>query len=136
MADRFDAIQRLELLLDGRLAPFGRAAERAVDELDGLEDAAGGLGLPDFAETARAEALDELVARNRLRLRVGSSGHQHGPDAGGPKETSCASPGWESTAASFPVPDGSLPQRSRGLPGSRQPNKPIRQASKSAPTQS
>src|SRR5262249_49093319 len=87
MADRFDAIERLELLLDGRLAPFSRAAERAMDELDGLEDATGGFDLPDFAETAGAEALDELVARNRLRLRVGSSGHQHGPDAGGPKET-------------------------------------------------
>ena len=51
--------------------PGAVAVERvevAVDELDGLEQAAGGLALPDFAEAAAAERLDEAVAGNRFRI--------------------------------------------------------------------
>ena len=40
--------------------------EVAVDELDRLEDAAGGFALPDLAEPAAAEPLDEPVAGDRL----------------------------------------------------------------------
>ena len=47
----------------GRLVLVHRV-EVAEDELDGLEDAAGGLDLPDLAEAAAAEPLDQPVARS------------------------------------------------------------------------
>jgi hypothetical protein len=40
--------------------------QAAVNELDGLEQAAGGLALPDLAEAAAAQALDQAVSGDRL----------------------------------------------------------------------
>jgi hypothetical protein len=37
-----------------------------ADELDGLEDSAGGLALPDFAEAALSERLDEAISGDGL----------------------------------------------------------------------
>ena len=59
MAGGLDALQRPQFLGGGRAA-----LEVAEDELDGLEEAAGGLALPDLAEAAAAQRLDEAVARD------------------------------------------------------------------------
>ena len=62
--------ERLQLLLGGLCRPRRAVVEVAVDELDGLEEAAGGFALPDLAEAAAAEPLDEPVAGDRLGLIV------------------------------------------------------------------
>src|SRR4051794_3498156 len=67
MADRLDALEPLELLL-GALALVAGTLEVAEDEFDGLEQAAGGLGLPDFAEAAPTQPLDEPVTGDWFRL--------------------------------------------------------------------
>src|SRR5581483_7499824 len=76
VADGLDAAEGLEFLL-GALAAVVSAAEVAEDELDGLVQTAGGFGLPDLAEAAAAEALDELVARNRLGVAFDPHGHNN-----------------------------------------------------------
>ena len=53
----------------------------AVDELDGLVQAARGLGLPDLAEAAAAEPLDEAVAGDGLGVGVDAQGHDAIPGA-------------------------------------------------------
>src|SRR5262245_704495 len=65
MADALDAAERGQLLLDHRFLAVA-ATQRAVDQLDGLEQSARGLGFPDFAETALAQRLHELVAGDRF----------------------------------------------------------------------
>src|SRR5262249_15198264 len=65
VADRLDAAEGLQLLF-GPLALFAEVLEVAVDELDGLEQAAGGFGLPDLAKAAAAQALEEPVAGDGL----------------------------------------------------------------------
>ena len=67
MADLLDALEGLQFLL-GAGAVHVEGIEVAVDELDGLEQAARGLALPDFAEAAAAQRLDQAVAGNRLRI--------------------------------------------------------------------
>ena len=74
MADRLDAAQALEFLL-GPAAILGGRLQIAVDELDGLEQAAGGLGFPDFAEAAAAKPFDQLVAGNGLGSWFNSHAH-------------------------------------------------------------
>ena len=54
--------------------------EVAVDELDGLEEAAGGLALPDFAEAAAAERFDQAVAGDRLGVRLLRHDHLVDPE--------------------------------------------------------
>jgi hypothetical protein len=65
VADVLDALQRGRLLRGRRGRPPGIALGRA-DELDGLEQAAGDLALPDLAEAAATQRLDEPVARDGL----------------------------------------------------------------------
>ena len=50
--------------------------EVAVDELDGLEQAAGCLALPDFAEAAAAQRLDQAVAGNRFGIDLSKNAHK------------------------------------------------------------
>ena len=66
MADGLDAAQGFEFLLGATAVGAVGGLQVAVDELDGLEQAAGGLGLPDFAEAAAAQALDQPVAGDGL----------------------------------------------------------------------
>ena len=58
-----------------RVAVVVQAVEVAVDELDGLEDAAGGFALPDFAEAAGAERFDQPIAANGFRIWFLFEGH-------------------------------------------------------------
>src|SRR6185369_16345725 len=54
------AVERLALLFGA--GPIDvEGVEAAEDELDGLLETAGGLALPDFAEPAAAERLDEAI---------------------------------------------------------------------------
>ncbi len=66
VADALDALDGLALLGGEAGAGVGVAA----DELDGLIEAAGGLALPNLAEAAAAERLDQPVAGQRLRARL------------------------------------------------------------------
>src|SRR5262249_50089632 len=66
MADALDAFEGLEFLADANLIVFFAAVEAAVDDFDGLHDAARGARFPDLAETALAEALQKLVAGDGL----------------------------------------------------------------------
>jgi hypothetical protein len=61
VANLLDALQGTEFLL-GAGALHVEGVEVAEDEFDGLEEAAGGLALPDLAEAAAAEGADEAVA--------------------------------------------------------------------------
>src|SRR5262249_45209868 len=74
VADGLDAAEGLQLLL-GALAVVAGGGEVAEDELDGLEEAAGGLALPDLAEAAAAEALDEPVFGDRLGVAFDPARH-------------------------------------------------------------
>src|SRR5262249_19148068 len=74
-----DAAERLQLLL-GALPLVAGLLEVAVDELDGLEQPARGLGLPDFTEAAAAQALDEPVAGDGLSVTFDP--HRHGSALG------------------------------------------------------
>ena len=58
--DRLDAVEAFEFLLGRPLSPAARQV--AVDELDGLEQAARGFGAPDLAEAADAEGSRRRVA--------------------------------------------------------------------------
>src|SRR5713226_1780918 len=78
MADRLDAAQGFELLL-GPLSVGAGSLEVAINELDGLEQSAGGFALPYFAKAAAANALDELVTRDRLCSAFEPYRHGHGP---------------------------------------------------------
>src|SRR5262249_43010956 len=62
VAQALDAVQRAFLLL-GAGAVDVEGVEVAEDELDGLEEPAGRLTLPDLAEAAAAQGLDQAVAR-------------------------------------------------------------------------
>src|SRR5262249_14451608 len=55
--------------------------EVAVDDFDGLEQPARRLTFPDFAEAAAADAVDQLVARNRLRTWLDPKRHNAFRDA-------------------------------------------------------
>ena len=66
VADALDALDGFPFLGGEAAAGVGVAA----DELDGLEEAAGGLALPDLAEAAAAQRLDEPVAGQRLGARL------------------------------------------------------------------
>ena len=74
VADLLDALEGLQLLL-GAGAVDVEGVEVAVDELDGLEDAAGGLALPDLAEAAGAERLDQAVAGDRFGVGLPDPTH-------------------------------------------------------------
>ena len=72
MADGLDAVERLELLLAGAALVLG-FVEVAENELDGLEQAAGGLRLPDLTEAAAAQAFEEPepgMGSARLSIRT------------------------------------------------------------------
>ena len=74
VADFLDAVEGLQLLLGAR--PIGvQRVEVAVDELDGLEQAAGRLAFPGFAKAAAAEGLDEAIPGNRLRIGLAYETH-------------------------------------------------------------
>ena len=60
-------LRALQFLLGADAVDVERV-EVAVDELDGLEQAAGRLALPDLAEAAAAERFDQAIAGNRLRI--------------------------------------------------------------------
>ena len=63
------------LFLLGANAVHVEGIEVAVDELDGLVQAAGSFALPDFAEAAAAQRLDQAIAGNRLRVRLPQPTH-------------------------------------------------------------
>src|SRR5262249_33615731 len=69
------AAQRLEFLI-GAYALVVECFEAAVDELYGLQQAAGAFALPDFAEPAAAERLDEAIAWNGLRIGLPQEAHE------------------------------------------------------------
>ena len=67
MSDGADIFEGLQLQLG--VGAFGiEVVGFVADELDGLVNAAGRLALPDFAEAALAERLEEPVAGQRFRL--------------------------------------------------------------------
>src|SRR5207249_1563756 len=76
MADFFDTIECLPFLL-GVDSVHVERFEIAVDELDGLEETAGGLALPDLAEAAAAERFQEPVAGDRLCIRFAHNSHRY-----------------------------------------------------------
>ncbi len=78
MADGADGIEGLELQL--RIGPLGvEGVELVADDFDGLEEASGGLALPDFAESALAERFHETVAGQQFRLRLQKQRHPPDP---------------------------------------------------------
>ena len=74
VANRLDVLNGPELVF-GMFADAAQSVEVAVDKLDGLEDAAGGLALPDFAEAAVAQQFQQAIARNRLSIRFFLESH-------------------------------------------------------------
>src|SRR5581483_7880604 len=72
MSDVLDGLQCLQLLIGQRRS--GRFTGTATDELDGLEDAASRLTLPNLPKTAAAERFDQPIAGNGFlaRLPLGS----------------------------------------------------------------
>src|SRR5262249_2972921 len=76
VADGDDPLQGLELLAGAGGVVVG-GFQVAVDELDRLEQAAGGFGLPDLPEAAPAQALDQPVAGERLGHAFDA--YRHGP---------------------------------------------------------
>src|SRR5438034_10442653 len=64
MVDFLDAVECLQLLSGRHFAVA--VVEAALHELDGFGNAARRFGLPNVAETALAQWLDERVARDRL----------------------------------------------------------------------
>ena len=75
MADLLDALQGAEFLL-GPDAVLVERVEVAVDELDGLVDAAGSFAFPDFAETARTQRFDQAVAGDRFGVLLPDPAHR------------------------------------------------------------
>ena len=67
MANGLDVLHGLELVL-GPTADAAQAVDVAVDELDGLEDAARGFAFPNFAEPACTQLLEQAVAGDRLSI--------------------------------------------------------------------
>src|SRR5262245_51286678 len=65
MADRDDTLQGLEFLAGARAILVG-GFQVAIDEFDGLEEAAWGFRLPDFAESASTQALNQPIAGKGL----------------------------------------------------------------------
>src|SRR5262245_2977679 len=80
VAHFLDAVERLHLLLGARAIDIQRV-EIAEDELDGLEEPARGLALPDLAEAAAAERLDETVPGDWLRVGFSKNAHARGPSS-------------------------------------------------------
>ena len=74
VAHLLDAVKGL-LFLFGAGAVHVEGVEVAEDELDGFEEAAGRLALPDLAEAAAAERLDQAVAGNRFRIWLPQKTH-------------------------------------------------------------
>jgi hypothetical protein len=68
VSDLLDALEGFEFLFGVANEVGILGAEVAVDDLDGLEDAAGGFALPDFAEPARPEPFEEPIAWNGFGL--------------------------------------------------------------------
>ncbi len=66
VAEGLDVLQGAQLLLGAVGAVRVNVVVGAADELDGLEKSARRLALPDLAEAAGAERLDEPVARDRF----------------------------------------------------------------------
>ena len=66
MADALDSFDGVPFLGGQAAALAGIAA----DELDGFEETAGGLALPDLAEAAAAQRFQKPVARQRLGARL------------------------------------------------------------------
>ena len=75
VADLLDALQRLHLLDRAGVVAVERV-EVAVDELDGLVDAAGRDALPHLAEPAGADGLEQAVAGDRLGVRLAKPVHR------------------------------------------------------------
>src|SRR5436309_47756 len=82
MMDRLDAAERLEFLASPGAFGIVLRSKVAEHKFDGFEQAAGGLGFPNFAEAAAAQALDKPVACNRFG--VGLNPHRHGDSLGRP----------------------------------------------------
>src|SRR5262249_26314635 len=101
MSNGFDSAEGLEFLLGAR-SVVARGLQIAVDKLDGFHQAAGGFGLPDFAEAAAADPFYELVAGDRLDLTFNPDRHRWAPARQRPSAT--ASP----VAAQFPPVDEGL----------------------------
>ncbi len=74
VAHLLDAVQGL-LFLFGAGAVHVEGVEVAEDELDGFEESAGGLALPDLAEAAAAERFDQAVAGDRFRIWLPQKTH-------------------------------------------------------------
>src|SRR5207302_1712655 len=74
VADLLDALQGVEFLFSAGAVHVERV-EVAVDELDGLEQAARRLALPDFAEAAAAQGLDQAIPGYRLGVRLPNTTH-------------------------------------------------------------
>src|SRR5437660_12665709 len=70
-----DATESFELLLGTAAVLDG--LQIAVDELDGLEEAAGRFRLPDLAKAAAAEPLNKPIARNRFSVTLDPHRHRH-----------------------------------------------------------
>src|SRR5438046_1904994 len=68
MPDRLDVLQRPQLLIGAGTLRVMQFAIVAMNEFDGLEKSAGCFALPDLAEAALAQRLDQAIARNRLRV--------------------------------------------------------------------
>src|SRR6516164_3254633 len=76
MTDGLNAAEGLELLFGADAIGALGGRQVAVDELDGLGQAAGRLGLPDFAKAAAAEAFQEPIAGDGLGVFFNPHRHE------------------------------------------------------------
>src|SRR5262249_55484800 len=68
MADGLDVLDRPQLFLGGAGAVGFEAVKIAVNEFDGLEDAAGGFAFPDLTKSAAAKRFQKLIPRKGFRF--------------------------------------------------------------------
>ena len=69
MAHAAHALEGLQLLTHVEFV-IGIAMQTAMDDLDGLEDAARRARFPHLAEAALAKAVQKLITRNRFRCAL------------------------------------------------------------------
>src|SRR6185437_11964218 len=75
VADGFDAAEGFQFLF-GAMTVIAGSAEIAENELDRFEQTAGRFALPDIAEAAAADALNEPVSGNRFGLIFDPDRHE------------------------------------------------------------
>ena len=75
MSDRLKALQGAQLLLGMPGSVLVDGSQVAVDDLDGLHQAARSLRLPNLAKAAAANSLQQAIARNGFDVRLDTERH-------------------------------------------------------------